>query len=64
MSLLYTFCSDSSLVANVSMSGMVLLDGLLPFTLYTVQLEACTRFGCTRSPLVAARTLESGECSK
>ena len=38
------------------------MEGLSPFTLYTVRVEACTRFGCTRSPLVQVMTLESGEC--
>ena len=57
---LFLPCSDSRSVLNVSRPDTLLLGGLLPFTLYTVQVVACTRFGCTRSPLVAAMTLESG----
>lgn len=45
---------------NQSEPGMIVLAGLSPYTVYTVQVEACTQFGCTLSPLVAIRTLEAG----
>ena len=46
---------------NQSDPGTLVVSRLTPFTIYTIQVEACTQFGCTRSPLVAERTLESGE---
>ena len=53
-------CSDGVETFNQSEAGVVILGGLSPYTVYTVQVEACTRFGCTLSPLVAIRTLEAG----
>lgn len=50
--------SDSVPVHNQSQPGTLAVEELTPFTLYTVQVEACTQFGCTRSPLVAMTTLE------
>ena len=51
-------------VFNQSEAGVVVLEGLSPYTVYTVQIEACTQFGCTLSPLVAVRTLEAGTYCK
>ena len=48
-------------VLSPSEPGTVIVDGLSPYTLYTVQVEACTQFGCTMSPLVAIQTLEAGQ---
>ena len=44
-----------------SSTGTLVLEALLPFTLYTILVEACTQFGCTRSPVVIVTTDESGE---
>ena len=54
------FSSDGVEVLNSSEPGVVIVDALSPYTLYTVQIEACTQFGCTTSPLVAIQTLEGG----
>ena len=54
-------CRDGRLVQNATVMGDVLLEGLRPFTQYMVMVEACTRFGCTASPLVTSQTLEAGE---
>ena len=48
-------------VANATAPGTLFLTSLTPYTLYIVQVEACTQFGCTASDLVATRTLEGGE---
>ena len=53
--------SDSVAVRNSTAPGTVVLSGLTPFTLYIIQVEACTQFGCTRSSIVPQRTLEGGE---
>ena len=50
-------------ILNRSAPGIVLVDGLSPYTFYLVQVEACTQFGCTMSPLVAVQTLEAGKCN-
>ena len=55
----YSF-GDTSLGFNLSDPGVLVVNGLEPYTVYTAQVEACTQFGCTLSPLVAERTLESG----
>ena len=53
--------SDTMVVANATAPGTLFLTSLTPYTLYIVQVEACTQFGCTASDLVAMRTLEGGE---
>ncbi len=53
--------SDNMVAANATTPGTVNLTSLTPYTLYIVQVEACTQFGCTLSELVATRTLEGGE---
>ena len=53
--------SDSVAVRNETAPGTVVLSGLTPYTLYIVQVEACTQFGCTRSSIVPQRTLEGSE---
>ena len=55
----YIIFLDSLSIHNSSQPDTLVVDNLTPFTLYTVQVEACTMFGCTRSPLVAETTLES-----
>ena len=55
-------CSGSNHVMNLTIPGTILLEGLTPYTFYTVQIEACTQFGCTQSSLVGVRTLESSKC--
>ena len=45
---------------NQSSPGSLTIDGLAPYSEQTVGVEACTRFGCTLSPLVTVRTFESG----
>ena len=52
---------DGVMVLSPSEPGTVIVDSLSPYTLYTVQVEACTQFGCTTSPLVAVQTLEAGQ---
>ena len=54
-------CRNSVEYHNQSTPGNLTVEGLSPFTLYTVRVEACTRFGCTRSPLEQVITLESGK---
>jgi len=49
------------IVANATEAGTAVLTDLQPFTQYVVQVEACTRFGCTRSEMIAGRTLEGGQ---
>jgi len=41
------------------MPDVIVHGGIRPFTNYTVQLQACTTFGCGRSDLVTTRTLEA-----
>ena len=38
---------DGVMVLSPSEPGTVIVDSLSPYTLYTVQVEACTQFGCT-----------------
>ena len=52
--------SSLSLVLNPGSSGLGMshvISGLKPYTNYTFQLVACTREGCTASPLASAHTL-------
>ncbi|CAL8351742.1 unnamed protein product [Merluccius merluccius] len=39
-------------------SGSYLLDGLLPFTIYNIQVEVCTVYACVRSNVTQATTVE------
>jgi len=59
--IIYTVFLDSVVLHNQSDPGILVVTELTPFIIYTVLVEACTQFGCTRSPLVSERTLESGE---
>ena len=51
---------NSVVYHNQSSPGSLTIDGLAPYSEQTVRVEACTRFGCTLSPLVTVRTFESG----
>ena len=48
-------------IHNQSDPGTLVISDLKPFTYYSVQVEACTQFGCVLSPLVIRRTLETRE---
>lgn len=56
-----SFHRDSVAVHSRSSVGTLVVEDLTPFTLYTVFVEACTQFGCTRSPVVNVTTDESGK---
>ena len=57
--ILYTIFVNSLPIVNATMPDMIIHSGLRPFTSYTVRLQACTTFGCTRSDLVLTATLEA-----
>lgn len=56
--LLYTLYLSSVSVHNSSTEGSEVIEGLMPFTNYSYQLEACTQFGCSRSQLGIVQTPE------
>ena len=57
--ILYTIFVNSLPILNATMPDVLLHGGLRAFTDYTVRLQACTNFGCNRSDLVLATTLEA-----
>ena len=56
---LYTIFVNSLPILNATIPDVFLHSGLRPFTDYTVRLQACTTFGCSRSDLVLTTTLEA-----
>ena len=56
---LYIIFVNSLQILNATTSDTFVHSGLTPFTIYTVQLQACTEFGCNRSGLVSVSTLEA-----
>ena len=56
---LYTIFVNSLPILNATRPDMFIHGGLRPFTDYTVGLQACTTFGCSRSDLVLITTLEA-----
>jgi len=57
--MLYIIFVNSLQILNATSPNTFLHSGLTPFTIYTVQLQACTEFGCNRSGLVLVSTLEA-----
>lgn len=55
----YRLLRNGTVVHNATSPTQFMDSGLLPATLYTYSVQACTSAGCTVSPLVAAVTLES-----
>ncbi|EGD81509.1 laminin alpha 5 chain [Salpingoeca rosetta] len=53
----YSVLVDGSASADASEAGEVVVNGLQPFTTYTVAVQACTTGGCTTSSAVSIRTL-------
>ena len=56
---LYIIFVNSLPILNATIPDVFLHSGLRPFTDYTVRLQACTTFGCSRSDLVLTTTLEA-----